>query len=106
MKTNLKPMPDFQKSLFGTGSLKFIFEQIPGVYLKELPSGCCGMAGLFGYEKEHYAISKKKMVKTDCSLQSEKELLMLLSLQVVLVVDIKLEILQRRKQCIGWNYWG
>jgi Fe-S oxidoreductase len=22
-----------------------------------IPSGCCGMAGSFGYEKEHYAIS-------------------------------------------------
>ncbi|WP_037369404.1 FAD-binding and (Fe-S)-binding domain-containing protein [Sediminibacterium sp. C3] len=24
-----------------------------------IPSGCCGMAGSFGYEKEHYAISQK-----------------------------------------------
>jgi Fe-S oxidoreductase len=24
-----------------------------------IPSGCCGMAGSFGYEKEHYAISMK-----------------------------------------------
>jgi Fe-S oxidoreductase len=24
-----------------------------------IPSGCCGMAGSFGYEKEHYAISLK-----------------------------------------------
>ena len=48
-----------QKALFGTNSLKFIFEQIPGVELQELPSGCCGMAGSFGYEKEHYDISKR-----------------------------------------------
>ncbi|MDX1470771.1 MAG: FAD-linked oxidase C-terminal domain-containing protein, partial [Flavobacteriaceae bacterium] len=26
---------------------------------KEIPSGCCGMAGGFGYEKEHYDISMK-----------------------------------------------
>ena len=25
--------------------------------VKVIPSGCCGMAGSFGYEKEHYAIS-------------------------------------------------
>jgi FAD/FMN-containing dehydrogenase/Fe-S oxidoreductase len=25
----------------------------------EIPSGCCGMAGSFGYEKEHYEISMK-----------------------------------------------
>ena len=24
-----------------------------------LPTGCCGMAGSFGYEKEHYAVSMK-----------------------------------------------
>ncbi len=26
--------------------------------VQEVDSGCCGMAGAFGYEKEHYAISK------------------------------------------------
>ena len=24
-----------------------------------IPSGCCGMAGSFGYEREHYALSMK-----------------------------------------------
>jgi Fe-S oxidoreductase len=27
--------------------------------VKEIPSGCCGMAGAFGYEKEHYEVSQK-----------------------------------------------
>jgi Fe-S oxidoreductase len=27
--------------------------------VKEIPSGCCGMAGSFGYEKEHYNLSMK-----------------------------------------------
>ncbi len=27
--------------------------------VKEIPSGCCGMAGSFGYEKEHYDLSVK-----------------------------------------------
>ena len=25
----------------------------------EIPSGCCGMAGSFGYEKEHHSLSMK-----------------------------------------------
>jgi FAD/FMN-containing dehydrogenase/Fe-S oxidoreductase len=27
--------------------------------VEEIPSGCCGMAGSFGYEKEHYDVSMK-----------------------------------------------
>lgn len=33
---------------------------LPKNYVVEIiPSGCCGMAGSFGYEKEHYAVSQK-----------------------------------------------
>ncbi len=33
---------------------------IPENYeVSEIPSGCCGMAGSFGYEKEHYELSMK-----------------------------------------------
>jgi len=33
---------------------------IPANYSVDIiPSGCCGMAGSFGYEKEHYDISMK-----------------------------------------------
>jgi FAD/FMN-containing dehydrogenase/Fe-S oxidoreductase len=33
---------------------------IPAGYrVREIPSGCCGMAGAFGYEKEHYDLSQK-----------------------------------------------
>src|SRR5580698_4043227 len=33
---------------------------LPGNYsVSVIPSGCCGMAGSFGYEKEHYDISMK-----------------------------------------------
>jgi FAD/FMN-containing dehydrogenase/Fe-S oxidoreductase len=28
-------------------------------HVEEIPSGCCGMAGAFGYEKEHYDLSMK-----------------------------------------------
>jgi Fe-S oxidoreductase len=32
--------------------------QLPINYkVDEIPSGCCGMAGSFGYEKEHYKLS-------------------------------------------------
>ncbi|MDQ1296673.1 MAG: hypothetical protein QG611_651 [Bacteroidota bacterium] len=33
---------------------------IPSNYkVREIPSGCCGMAGSFGYEKEHYELANK-----------------------------------------------
>jgi Fe-S oxidoreductase len=33
---------------------------IPENYkVEEIPGGCCGMAGSFGYEKEHYELSMK-----------------------------------------------
>ena len=28
-----------------------------GHRVRTIPAGCCGMAGAFGYEKEHYAVS-------------------------------------------------
>lgn len=43
-----------QKAMFGTASMKSFSPE-----LEEIPSGCCGMAGSFGYEKEHYEISEK-----------------------------------------------
>ncbi|MFA5506063.1 MAG: FAD-linked oxidase C-terminal domain-containing protein [Vulcanimicrobiota bacterium] len=47
-----------QKALVGTGPAMSVLSQLPGVDLQEVDSGCCGMAGSFGYEKEHYQISK------------------------------------------------
>ena len=48
-----------QKALYGTKSMNSILEKIVGLKHGEVDSGCCGMAGSFGYEKEHYDISKK-----------------------------------------------
>ena len=31
----------------------------PGYRVSEIDSSCCGMAGAFGYEVEHYAVSLK-----------------------------------------------
>jgi FAD/FMN-containing dehydrogenase/Fe-S oxidoreductase len=48
-----------QKALSSVaGSVKLL--SLPENYsVKVIPSGCCGMAGSFGYEKEHYDISQK-----------------------------------------------
>jgi Fe-S oxidoreductase len=42
----LRPSLQLLKALYGTK-------------VQEIPSGCCGMAGSFGYEKEHYDVSMK-----------------------------------------------
>ena len=47
-----------QKALYGTGSMKTVLAKT-GAKVQEIDSGCCGMAGSFGYEKEHYALSQK-----------------------------------------------
>ncbi|MEJ1237969.1 FAD-linked oxidase C-terminal domain-containing protein [Chryseolinea sp. T2] len=47
-----------QKALYGTQSMKSSFSK-GSQTVAEIPSGCCGMAGSFGYEKEHYALSQK-----------------------------------------------
>jgi FAD/FMN-containing dehydrogenase/Fe-S oxidoreductase len=46
-----------QKATFGTGSTLKMLEMIPNCSVEEVDSGCCGMAGSFGYEKEHYDLS-------------------------------------------------
>ncbi len=46
-----------QKSLFGTTAMKEVLDRIEGITVSEIDSGCCGMAGSFGYEKEHYDMS-------------------------------------------------
>jgi Fe-S oxidoreductase len=33
--------------------------ELPGWQVSEIDSGCCGLAGSFGYEAEHYEISMK-----------------------------------------------
>lgn len=48
-----------QKSLFGTGDMKEILQRAGGITVTETDCGCCGMAGSFGYEKEHYDLSMK-----------------------------------------------
>ncbi len=47
-----------QKALYSTQSSKMILS-MSGRNIQEIPSGCCGMAGSFGYERKHYELSKK-----------------------------------------------
>jgi Fe-S oxidoreductase len=47
-----------QRSLVGSGPLVKLLRLIPGSEVVDLDAGCCGMAGSFGYELEHYEVSK------------------------------------------------
>jgi Fe-S oxidoreductase len=47
-----------QKSLVGTKPSHRMLQAL-GFQVEEVDSGCCGMAGSFGYEKEHFDISQK-----------------------------------------------
>ena len=46
-----------QKAVFGTASTRAMLQLIPNCTVREIDSTCCGMAGSFGYEKEHYELS-------------------------------------------------
>ena len=47
-----------QKALVGTGPTVRLLSAIPETRVTVLDSGCCGMAGSFGYEKKHYEVSQ------------------------------------------------
>ncbi|MFI2291600.1 FAD-binding and (Fe-S)-binding domain-containing protein [Streptomyces niveus] len=46
-----------QKAEVGTAATVALLNRIPGVSVVELDAGCCGMAGSFGFESEHYDVS-------------------------------------------------
>jgi Fe-S oxidoreductase len=46
-----------QKSLVGMEPSKRVLSLPPNYTVELIDSGCCGMAGSFGYEAEHYDIS-------------------------------------------------
>jgi len=48
-----------QKAIASTGPTRRILSIPENYRVEEIPSGCCGMAGSFGYEKEHYELSMK-----------------------------------------------
>jgi len=47
-----------QKALIGTGPSLTVLRLPPGFEVEEVNSGCCGMAGSFGFEQEHYELSR------------------------------------------------
>jgi len=46
-----------QKALIGTAGTLAALRRVEGTEARELDSGCCGMAGSFGYEVGHYDLS-------------------------------------------------
>ncbi len=48
-----------QKALSSTADTLKMLSCPENYTAEEIPSGCCGMAGSFGYEKEHYDLSMK-----------------------------------------------
>ena len=48
-----------QKAFDQVSSVKEVLRLIPGAAVELIESGCCGMAGSFGYEAEHYETSMK-----------------------------------------------
>jgi Fe-S oxidoreductase len=48
-----------QRSLVGIEPTLVLMRLIPGAEIVPLDAGCCGMAGSFGYENEHYEVSRQ-----------------------------------------------
>lgn len=46
-----------EKAVTGTRATVDLLRRIPGAIVGELDAGCCGMAGSFGFETEHYDLS-------------------------------------------------
>ncbi len=47
-----------QKALAGIESEVSIISKLPDLHCDVLDAGCCGMAGAFGYDREHYEVSR------------------------------------------------
>ena len=48
-----------QKSFGAMGAVEQTLRLVPGLEVETIDAGCCGMAGAFGYEAEHYEISMR-----------------------------------------------
>ena len=46
-----------QKAFDAVDSTIKLLESVPGIEVETIPSSCCGMAGSFGYQAEHYEVS-------------------------------------------------
>ena len=47
-----------QKSMGLVPAAKSLLSAIPGASVVEVDSGCCGMAGSWGYARDHYDVSR------------------------------------------------
>ncbi|MEM6396861.1 MAG: FAD-linked oxidase C-terminal domain-containing protein [Bacteroidota bacterium] len=48
-----------QKALSSVEATAQLLDAAPNFHVQIIPTGCCGMAGSFGYEQEHYALSQQ-----------------------------------------------
>ncbi len=48
-----------QRALGGEAALMTVLQTVPGLRVSLIDGGCCGMAGSFGYEAEHYDLSMR-----------------------------------------------
>ncbi len=48
-----------QKSMGLAAPARALLDRIPGCRVEDLDAGCCGMAGSFGYAREHYDLSRR-----------------------------------------------
>jgi FAD/FMN-containing dehydrogenase/Fe-S oxidoreductase len=46
-----------QKAFGAFAAVRRVLDWIPGLHTRTVESSCCGMAGAFGYESEHYGVS-------------------------------------------------
>ncbi len=46
-----------QRALAGMEAMASLLRKVGGLSIEVLDSGCCGMAGSFGFEREHYGVS-------------------------------------------------
>jgi FAD/FMN-containing dehydrogenase/Fe-S oxidoreductase len=67
-----------QKAHTGTGPLTRCLRLVAGFDVSEVDSGCCGMAGSFGFEEEHYKLSleigERRLFKAVRETQPEVEI--------------------------------
>jgi FAD/FMN-containing dehydrogenase/Fe-S oxidoreductase len=48
-----------QKAFDAMGAVEKVLGLVPGLEVERIETSCCGMAGSFGYEAEHYEVSMK-----------------------------------------------
>lgn len=66
-----------QKAIASTIPTKKMLSLPKNYTVAEIPSGCCGMAGSFGYEKEHFELSQKigEMILFPAVRAAEKQII-------------------------------